>query len=121
MTSNTFGNVCQYQTEGVVLIGDTTCNAMSTAGGDAYTVGKLSLPVTNGGEHKKTNATITVGSPAANQITIAITAAGSNVTNSGITFVSSSNGGTVVSSAVTDQATACTSGVNCTISASGGF
>lgn len=116
MTSGT-GNsdVCSYQTEGVVLLGDTAC---SSATGDSYTVGKLTMPVTNGGEHKKTGATISFSG---NQITISITQAGANVTNSGITFVSSDSGGTVVSAATTDQATACTTGVNCTIGASGGF
>lgn len=116
MTSGT-GNsdVCSYQTEGVILLGDTAC---ATAAGDSYTVGVLSMPVTNGGEHKKAGATISVSG---NQITVSITQAGANVTNSGITFVSSSNGGTVVSAATTDQATACTTGVNCTIGASGGF
>ena len=108
-------DVCSYQTEGVVLLGDTGC---ASATGDSYTVGELTLPVTNSGEHKKTGATISVSG---NQITVSITAAGANVTNSGITFVSSSNGGTVVSAATTDQATACTTGVNCTIGASGGF
>lgn len=116
MTSGTgTSDVCSYQTEGVVLLGDTGC---ASATGDSYTVGKLTLPVTNGGEHKKTGATISVSG---NQITVSITQAGANVTNSGITFVSSSNGGTVVSAATTDQATACTTGVNCTIGASGGF
>jgi hypothetical protein len=120
MTSNTFGNVCQFQTEGVILIGDTTCSPSSTAGGDAYTFGKINITVTNGGEHSKKNATITVGSPAANQITVKITQNGSNVSG-GATFVSSTNGGTVVSLATTDRATACTSGPNCTVTATGNF
>ena len=119
MTSGTGANqhFCTFQTEGVALIGDTTCNAASTATGDAYTVGKISMTM-NGGEHKNTKATIAVSG---NQITVTLNANGPNSVSGTPVFVSSSNGGTVVSAATTDQATACTTGVNCTISASGGF
>jgi len=117
MTSGTgSSDICTYQTEGLVLLGDIGCTGSPSS--ESYTVGALSLPVTSNGEHKKTAATISVSG---NQITVAITQAAASVTNSGITFVSSSNGGTVVSAATTDQATACTTGVNCTIGASGGF
>jgi hypothetical protein len=118
MTSNTFGNICQFQTEGVMLIGDTTCTNTSTAAGDSYTVGKITMTTTGGGEHKKSNATITVGSPASNQITVKITQTGGAV-NGTAHFVSSTSGGTVVSLATTDRATACTTGANCTQTATG--
>ncbi len=112
MTSGTGTSaICSFQTEGVILLGDTGCTGSLAS--QSYTVGKLSLPVNNLLEAHSTTATISVSG---NQITVSITGSGPTVTNSGITFVSSNNGGTVVSSATTDQASACTTGVNCTLS-----
>jgi hypothetical protein len=120
MSSGTGTNkpFCTFQTEGVALIGDTTCGPASTATGDSYTVGKISMTISNGGEHKKANSTIGVSG---NQVTITLTQNGPNSVSGTPSFVSSSSGGTVLSAATTDQATACTSGPNCTLNASGNF
>jgi hypothetical protein len=107
--------VCSFTTGGAILIGDTTaCNGGSTIA-DANTTGKISETI--GGGTKKGVGTIAVSG---NQITITITTNGGTASGSP-TFVASTNGGTVLSAATTDQATACTSGVNCTISVSGNF
>ncbi|HEY1451319.1 MAG TPA: hypothetical protein VGF47_10225, partial [Solirubrobacteraceae bacterium] len=88
------------------------------ATGDSYTVGKISMTISNGGEHKNARATIAVSG---NQVTVTLTANGPNAVSGTPSFVSSSSGGTELSAATTDQATACTSGPNCTLNASGNF
>jgi hypothetical protein len=127
MTSGTgTSTLCTYQTEGVIVIGDALgCTAMSTATSNA-TVGKISMTVSGGGEHKKTTCNITFSG---NQILIRVTQAGATVTNTSTRKFVTTAGTTVRSSVATDQASPCTSvAVTCTMSSvippgtvSGGF
>ena len=102
--TNNCSDVCQFHTTGTggdtILIGDTTCSAVT----DAYTVGKIT-GVTNGGgnnSHVKAGAKIVISG---NTITVTVQQNGQTETGAG-SFLSSTS---VKSSVVTDQATACTS------------
>jgi hypothetical protein len=114
--SGTTKTVCSFPTGNAILIGDTTaCNASSTIA-DANTTGKIT-ETTVGGGIKKGAGTIGVSG---NQITVTISTNGGTASGTAH-YVSSTSGGTVLSSATTDQATACTTGVNCTVLVSGNF
>lgn len=112
---------CQFATgtagSDTTYFGDTTCSSTS----DSYTVGKLTgVTNNNGTAHAASACAATIG-VSGNQVTVTPTCAtnGSHGERegSGGTWTSSS---TVKSSAVTDQASACTTGVNCTLSAATG-
>lgn len=114
-TANNCSAVCQFHTTGtgndVTLIGDTSCSTTS----DSYTIGKIT-GITNGGannSHKKSNAKISISG---RTITVTITANSNTTASTGGTWVTSTS---VLSLATTHQATACTSGVNCTLTPGG--
>lgn len=116
-TANNCSAICQFHTTGTgadfTYFGDTSCSSSS----DSYTIGKLT-GITNGGANnskKKSNAKITISG---NTITLTLTANSTATESAGGTWANSTS---VLSLATTDQATACTSGVNCTPSASGSW
>lgn len=113
--SNNCSAICQFHTTGTgadtTLIGDTTCSTTS----DSYTVGKIT-GITNGGgnnTHKKAGAKIAISG---NTITVTLTQNGTTESTGG-SFTPSTS---ILSAATTDQATACTTGVNCTITSFSG-
>jgi hypothetical protein len=109
-STNNCSAICQFHTTGTggdtTLIGDTTCSTTS----DSYTVGKIT-GITNGGtnnSHKKSGAKIAISG---NQVTVTLGQNGTTESTGG-TFTPSTS---ILSAATTHQATACTTGVNCTI------